>query len=151
MPSKKQLNKKMNFGQYSEKTVKEIIDLPDDIEPVPDTAPFIKGLFALRGDVIPILDLKLRFSFKESITPIETPKVIIAQEGGARTGFIVDDIKQVIVVNTLEIQPAPGALDSLGEKYIDGIIKEENGNIIVILDLKVSLTFEVSDQDSPLL
>lgn len=121
--------------------VKEIITI-EKIEPIPDTPDFLEGIYSLRGEVIPIVNLRKRFRLGGTTPP--GSRVIITFCDDVKTGFLVDDVQQVKNIQNAVIQPPPATLDTVGEKYISGVIKEEKSTTI-LLDLKIILNFEIDE------
>jgi len=130
--------------------VKEIIAVKE-IEQVPNTPDFLEGVYSLRGEVIPIIDLRKRFKL-----PIvqkndgggqnkKEKKVIITNIDGLKTGFIIDELLQVMNYSHNDIQPPPAALGNIHQKYITGVIRQ-NDQLIILLDINLILSFEVNSE-----
>lgn len=86
--------------------VDEIARLPENLTKLPKAPAFIDGVINLRGSVVPIVDLRRRFDLPSS-TVSTNRRVLILSVSGSRTGFIVDDVSEVIKIDASTIQTAP--------------------------------------------
>lgn len=102
---------------------------------VPNTLPFVLGVYNLRGEIIPILDLRLFFNI--DVPPREENKLenmLILQVEDQKFGVVVDKIDKVIGVQKSTIQPPHPLFGDINIKYIDGIV-ESNKRLYVLLDI----------------
>lgn len=127
--------------------VKEIIGMMP-ITSVPRTQEFIKGVINLRGKVIPVIDLRLRFGM-ESIPYSERTCIIVVEiESKASTvliGIVVDAVSEVLNINEKEIEDTPIFGAKLNTEYILGMAKMEEGVKILLNIDKVLSDEEISD------
>lgn len=107
---------------------------------VPQTAEFIKGVINLRGIVIPIIDLRLRFGMPEKEFTEETRFIIISMNG-VEVGLIVDEANDVIDLPREDIEPNPEVVGTVAADYIDGVIKIDR-RLISLLSLEKILISE---------
>ena len=116
--------------------IKEIIGMMP-ITPVPQTPEFVKGVINLRGMVIPVVDLRLRFGM-ESHNYTERTCIIVVelagQTGTILMGIAVDTVLQVLNVKSEEIEESPSFGTGLDTNYILGMVKME-GSVKILLDL----------------
>ncbi len=117
---------------------KQIIKVPK-ITPVPNTPAYVRGVINLRGQIVPVVDLRKRFGInsgtgeKERIITIEYEDMLI--------GLLVDDIKEVLWYDTeKELESAPEIDTAVRQDYIKGVIKKGK-RLIVLIDLE-KLLFE---------
>ncbi len=108
------------------------------ITKVPDTPSYIKGIINLRGDIIPIVDLKNRFSIS-GVAEDSDPRIIIYNTKSRDIGFVVDDASQVLRIEDENIDPAPSIITGADRQFISGIGKFEN-EIIILLDFEKILS-----------
>ena len=101
----------------------EIIGI-QDITEVPDTPNYIKGVINLRGKVIPIMDVRLRFGL-ESREYDERTCVIVVQLDDTNIGLVVDTVSEVATILESSIEPSPKR-NSRGGNFIQGMGKIEN-------------------------
>lgn len=112
-------------------SVTEIIEM-QKITEVPDMPGFIKGVINLRGRVIPVMNLRLRFGMTEREYDDRTCIVVVEVEKSSM-GLIVDTVAEVYDIPEREIEPAPSFKDTEGKgQYISGIGKVEDRATILI-------------------
>ncbi|MCA1784346.1 MAG: chemotaxis protein CheW [Desulfobacteraceae bacterium] len=129
--------------------VKEIIGMMN-ITSVPRTPDFVKGVINLRGKVIPVIDLRVKFD----MAPIEyserTCIIVVEIEFDARTisiGIVVDSVSEVLNIKEEEIEDAPAFGTRLDTSYILGMTKT-GGGVKILLDIDhVLSTKEISSID----
>ncbi|MEN6346373.1 MAG: chemotaxis protein CheW [Armatimonadia bacterium] len=117
--------------------VQEIIGLMD-ITPVPRTQHFIRGVINLRGKVIPIIDLRLKFGM-DSSEPTDLTCIIVVEAEGRRIGIVVDQVSEVADIAAEEIEDPPSFGAAVNTDYILGIGKSE-GHVKLLLDIDQALT-----------
>jgi len=116
--------------------IKEIIGMMP-ITSVPQTPDFVKGVVNLRGKVIPVMDLRLRFGIEEIDYTERTCIIVVEIEGGAgqiEVGIVVDAVSEVINIKAEEIQDAPSFGVRLNTDFILGMAKMEGG-VKILLDI----------------
>ena len=121
--------------------VREIIGMMD-ITPVPRTPDFVLGVINLRGKVIPVIDLRLKFGlpYKE---PDERTCVIVVEvmhEGNTiQMGIVVDRVNEVVDVKPEDVEPTPSFGVALDTGFILGMAKVGN-KVKILLDIDKVLT-----------
>lgn len=129
--------------------VREIIQI-QPITKVPRTSDYMKGVINLRGKVIPVADLRIRFGFQSATVNERTCIVVVLldlKEGReALTGLIVDAVEEVMQISNEVIEDAPGFTDSaVSVEYLYGMAKVDN-NVKMLLDIdKVIATESVAE------
>ncbi|MCL2764987.1 MAG: chemotaxis protein CheW [Treponema sp.] len=123
--------------------VKEIAKA-DKFTYVPNAASYVRGVYNLRGDIIPIIDLRQFFHL-----PIEERKdnlenMLILHINDQVYGTIVDKIDKVVGITRESIQPPHPIFGDINIKYISGVV-EKQGDLYIILD--VVRIFTVSDEE----
>lgn len=114
-----------------------------EITRVPNSPPYVEGVINLRGKVIPVINLRKKFSFDEKTTD-DTSRIIIMEINGITNGLIVDSVSEVLRVPSSIIEPAPPMSSDMGSKYIKGIAKMEDRLIILIdIDKLISGTVQL--------
>jgi purine-binding chemotaxis protein CheW len=114
--------------------VREILTYPT-ITPIPDASSWVKGVINLRGEVAPIIDLRIRFNINND--PIYTEKTIVIAvktEDGRMIGLVVDAVSDMENVDLERLYPAPDMGSSIAPEYLKGLFKKEQ-KMIVILDI----------------
>jgi len=87
-------------------TVQEIVRVPEDLTRVPKAAVFMEGVVNLRGTVLPVVDQRRRFALAE-VERNDRQRIMVLTIGGVRTGFIVDQVSEVLKIPRTAIEPAP--------------------------------------------
>jgi len=127
--------------------IKEIIGMMP-ITSVPQTPAFVKGVINLRGKVIPVIDLRLRFGMGEIDYTDRTCIIVVEIEGVAGIvliGSVVDAVSEVLSIKGEDIEDTPTFGAKLDTEYILGMAKMEGG-VKILLDIdQVLSTEEVSD------
>ncbi len=123
--------------------VKEIIGMMS-ITMVPQTPSYLKGVINLRGKVIPVVDLRLKFGM-ESIEYNERTCIIVVEiSGTGRTvhmGIVVDSVSEVLNIKAGDIEETPNFGTKLNTEYILGMAKSAGG-IKILLDIDRVLSAE---------
>ena len=126
---------RLGTGEYAIDIMqaKEIIKM-EKITLIPNAPDFVEGVINLRGNIIPIIDLKKRFSLEEASGDKNTG-IIIVKIDDIDMGIIIDSISKVVSIATADIQAPPSMLSGIGQKYIKGVGKLED-KLLVVLDLE---------------
>ena len=116
--------------------IKEIIGMMP-ITTVPQTPEFVKGVINLRGKVIPVMDLRLRFGM-EAMDYTERTCIIVveiaSQTGTVMIGVVVDSVSEVLNIKGEDIEDTPTFGTKLNTDYIHGMAKMEGG-VKILLDI----------------
>jgi len=101
---------------------------------VPNTAPFVRGVYNLRGDIISIIDLRLMFNLPVPRKTVDTAEngLILRTESNV-VGVIVDSIDKVVSISSEAIQPPHPIFGDINIKYINGVV-EHDDRLYIILD-----------------
>lgn len=110
---------------------------------VPETADFVKGVINLRGVIIPIIDLRLRFGLEEAALTDEN-RILIVNSDGMEVGIIVDAANDVIDIPRDIIEAPPGVIDSVDADYVEGVAKMDQ-RLLVLLNLDLILATKEND------
>ena len=127
-----------NYGVDIQK-VKEVIR-NREITRLPKTPSFIMGVINLRGDVIPILDLRDRFCL-EHREYNEMTRVIVVEVDDRSIGMVVDSVSHVLRIEQAEIEPPPPIAGGISQEYLHGVGKIGE-KLIVLLNIDKILTVE---------
>jgi purine-binding chemotaxis protein CheW len=123
--------------------IKEIIGMMP-ITTVPQTPEFVKGVINLRGKVIPVIDLRLRFGM-DSIDYTERTCIIVVEidglTGTVQIGIVVDSVSEVLNIKGEEIEETPTFGAKLNTNYLLGMAKME-GDVKILLDIDRVLSDE---------
>jgi purine-binding chemotaxis protein CheW len=116
--------------------VKEIVGV-QEIRSIPNAPSYVEGIFNLRGNIIPIINLHRRFHLRKiqmEEGDLENGFLIIDIQG-MLIGIIIDKIARVVTIESSMVQPPPQMITGIGAEYIQGVIHQENAYLI-ILDIR---------------
>ncbi|MBT3202259.1 MAG: purine-binding chemotaxis protein CheW [Phycisphaerales bacterium] len=117
--------------------VREIISM-SEITSVPKTPRYVKGVINLRGKVIPVIDLRLKFTMEEVAYTDETC-IIVADVNGVEMGIIVDHVSEVFDIASDDIEDAPEFGASVDIDFILGMGKAD-GRVTILLDISRAIS-----------
>lgn len=127
--------------------VREIMGM-QDVTAVPHTPVYVKGIINLRGKVVPVVDLRLKFGMPAPENTARTCIVVVDVPGGGATvlmGVIVDSVSDVVNIASGEIENPPDFGEGVSIPYLIGIAKCK-GKVKLLLNIeKVLTTSELTD------
>lgn len=113
--------------------VTEIIGI-QPITKIPEVSDFIKGIINLRGKIIPVVDMRLKFS-KEPIEYDDRTCIVVVDTDHMTVGLIVDKVSEVMSIDDGNVAPPPDQKTGIKNRYIQGIGKIAS-DVILLLDCK---------------
>ena len=126
--------------------VREVLDFTT-ITKVPRTPEFMRGVINLRGSVVPVVDLRLKFGMSKTEKTVNTCIIIVEVAVDGETtvlGALADSVQEVMDLEPDQIEPAPKIGTRLNTEFIKGMGKRDD-NFIIILDIdKVFSTEELA-------
>ncbi len=134
----KSSKKKEYYGVRVEQ-VREI-RLLEDITSIPNAPLYVRGVMNLRGQIIPVVDLKEKIGFSEVAEKKPSSRILVAENGDSLVGLLVDEVDQVMRIQTSEIESYQSEILE-SAPYVKGIAKTQ-GKLIVLLDLQKLLEGE---------
>jgi len=123
--------------------VREII-MVGQITPVPRAPQFVDGVLNLRGEVMPVVDLRSRFGL-DRVEANTLSRILITSIGGVFTGLVVDAVDEVRPVELNRFGPPPAVTAVGANRYIEKVARLDNG-MIFLLELQQLLTDAETDQ-----
>lgn len=117
--------------------VQEIIRLVA-ITHVPRAPRFMEGVINLRGQLIPIIDLRTRFGMRRTDSTKQT-RIIVTEIGSKKVGIVVDSVSEVLDIPVENVEDAPEMIAGVGTEYIQGVGKM-NDRLIIMLDLTMVIS-----------
>ncbi|OOO00212.1 MAG: chemotaxis protein CheW [Epulopiscium sp. Nele67-Bin004] len=136
---------KQNFGIDIQSV--QIIERMKSIMRVPKSPRSIRGVMNLRGEIIPVIDIRRLFSM-EAQDPTEYTRIIIIRTEEAMVGFIVDKVKEVVEIEPSQIEGISTMQGKIDSSYIIGVGKITNGEEIITLlnqTRLVEVAFEIEE------
>ena len=122
--------------------VREIIGLME-ITRVPRMPEFVRGVINLRGKVIPVVDLRLKFGLERAEDTDQTC-IIVVDLGGVQMGMTVDNVLEVLAIGKDEIEESPSFGVGINTDFILGIGKTK-GRVVMLLDISQVLVEEAAE------
>jgi purine-binding chemotaxis protein CheW len=114
--------------------VKEIVRV-QNVRPIPNAPMYVEGIFNLRKEIIPIINLHKRFHLKKSVMTEEDELLsgfVIIDIDGMKLGIIIDRVSRVVTIKQEEVQPPPQMLTGIGSEYIRGVVRQDGGYLIIL-------------------
>ena len=113
--------------------VKEIVRL-QNVRVIPNAPYYVEGIINLRGEIIPIIDLHKRFriqAMSRDSVDFEGGFIILNIDN-SKIGIIIDKVARVVTVKAEDLKDPPQMLSGIGSEYIEGVIREETGYLIML-------------------
>lgn len=111
---------------------------------VPRAPAFLEGVINVRGQVVPILDLKKRFGLPATEWPAKA-RLLVAEMEEQRVGLMVDTVSDILWFPTEKIEPPPPMVAQISGVFVQGVGKEDD-RLLIILDLREVLSPEERDE-----
>jgi len=111
-----------------------------EITRVPRAPRFMEGVINLRGQLIPIIDLRTRFGMQR-IDKTKSSRIVVTEIGSKRVGIVVDSVSEVINIPIENVEDAPEMISGVGTEYIQGVGKLGD-RLIIMLDLTMVISTE---------
>jgi len=131
-------------GQEYGVNVQQVLSIEriPEITRVPRTPDFVVGVMNLRGEVLPVIDLRKRFkleSFQEKEVQREQQRIIVVKLEEITVGMVVDMVRDVLNISTDQIEPPPSLVGGIQAEYLDGMAKMGD-RVMVLLNLEKTLS-----------
>ncbi len=105
-----------------------------EITRVPHAPPFVEGVINLRGQVIPVVDLRRRFGMPPRDHDRNT-RIVVVELSDKVVGFVVDSVSEVLRVPASLVEPPPPIVGGVEREYLEGVVKLED-RLLILLDLQ---------------
>jgi len=109
------------------------VEMVDQITPIPNAPPTIEGVVFSRGEVVPAVNLRVRFGFERVPLDLRS-RLLVVRHAGRSAGLLVDAAREFLVIPPAAIHPPSDSLVGLSGKYLSGIATVGD-RMILILDL----------------
>jgi purine-binding chemotaxis protein CheW len=109
---------------------------PGYISTVPDLPDYFPGLINVRGEFVPLADMRKRFSLEN---PYEKRRTLLVRVGGEKIALMVDEVKGIIDFEDEEIGVPPSVFRGLKNKYLEGLGRKGE-RVVILLDLEKLIT-----------
>jgi purine-binding chemotaxis protein CheW len=110
----------------------------EEIRDIPNAPSYVEGIFNLRGEIIPVINLHKRFHLSRLEMTEEDELLsgfIIISLDDMQLAVIIDKVSRVVTIDLDEIQPPPQMLSGIGAEYIQGVVNREE-SYLIILDIR---------------
>lgn len=124
-------------------TVESIIKM-QTITQLPQSKPYIMGVTNLRGAVIPVIDLRIRFGLEAEKATRQT-RIMIVSMGNLKVGVVVDGVSEVLRVPDEAIEPLPPTVSAVNSTFLKGIINLDKR---LIISLELGRVLDIEEQQS---
>lgn len=111
-----------------------------EIAPVPGAPDYVLGIINLRGNVVTVIDTRLRLGLPPR-EPDDSSRIVIIEAERQVVGILVDSVAEVMDLNSSEIDSAPNVGNDESSKYIQGVASRD-GDLLILIDLNKLLTDE---------
>ncbi len=112
-----------------------------EITRIPQSPSFVEGVINLRGQIIPVIDLRKRFGFQFTGDHTKETRIVVVETTMATVGFIVDRVTEVLRIPASSVEPAPEmTVSDVDARYIEGVAmlssqqSGEEGQLLIVLD-----------------
>lgn len=131
----------LNEKEYGT-NIRDIISIErlPEVVSLPKVSDFIEGVAELRGEAIPVVDLRTRMELPKIEVTDET-RMLVAKIDELSVGFIVDAASDVIDIEDSDIEAAPTEMKGIDVKFLSGVAKLEE-RLLLIIDLAYVLNYE---------
>ncbi len=116
--------------------IREILTYPDNITTLPNTSEWVKGLINLRGEVVPILDIRIKFNTSKTVYDENTSVIAVITEDNRMIGIVVDLVDDVQRLDTSSLAPVSEMGSAIPAKYLKGYVRLDNNEMLVIMDIE---------------
>lgn len=114
------------------------------ITKVPNSPPYVEGVINLRGKVIPVIDLRGRFNMEFRSHDNHT-RIIVIELHGMIIGFVVDEVSEVLRIQSNTVESPPPVVAGIESEYIKGVGKLDD-RLLILLDLEKLIPLEELQQ-----
>ncbi|MEX2443370.1 MAG: chemotaxis protein CheW [Alkalispirochaeta sp.] len=111
------------------------IEETKEVRPIPNSPNYVEGIFNLRREIIPVINLHRRFHLKRAELAEEDELLsgfLIIRLDGMHVAIIIDKVSRVLTVSSDEIQQPPQMLSGIGAEYIEGVVHRDDGYLIIL-------------------
>lgn len=116
--------------------IREILTYPEIITTLPNTTGWVKGLINLRGEVVPILDIRIKFNTGEIEYNDNTAVIAVITEDKRMIGIVVDKVDDVQKIDASALSPVSDMGSAIPSRYLKGFLRMDNSQMLVIMDIE---------------
>ncbi len=116
--------------------IREILTYPEIITTLPNTTGWVKGLINLRGEVVPILDIRIKFNTGDIEYNDNTAVIAVITEDKRMIGIVVDKVDDVQKIDASTLSPVSDMGSAIPSRYLKGFVRLDNSQMLVIMDIE---------------
>ncbi len=109
------------------------MEMVEQVTAVPNAAPFVEGVVFSRGQVVPVLNLRVRFGFERVVRDLRT-RLLVVSAGGRTVGLLADEAREFVSMADTAVQPPSDAIGGLSGNYLRGVATIGD-RIVLVLNL----------------
>jgi chemotaxis signal transduction protein len=107
------------------------MEMVEQITAVPNAAPFVEGVVFSRGEVVPVVNLRVRFGFERVAHDLRS-RLMVVNLAGRTIGLLVDDAREFVMIPDASVQPPSDAIGDLSSNYLEGIATIANRIVLIV-------------------
>lgn len=111
------------------------IEETTEVRPIPNSPGYVEGIFNLRGEIIPVINLHKRFHLSHAETDEDDALLrgfLIVRVEEMHVAIIIDKISRVLTVKYRDVQQPPQMISGIGAEYIEGVVQREESYLIIL-------------------
>lgn len=116
--------------------IREILTYPEIITTLPNTSDWVKGLINLRGEVVPILDIRIRFNTGAIVYDNNTAVIAVITDDKRMVGIVVDKVDDVQKIDSNSMSSVSDMGSAIPSRYLKGFVKTDNNQMLVVMDIE---------------
>ena len=116
--------------------IREILTYPKIITTLPNITNWVKGLINLRGEVVPILDIRIKFNTGEVKYDDNTAVIAVITNDKRMIGIVVDKVDDVQRIDVSTLAPVSEMGSAISGKYLKGFVRLDDNQMLVIMDIE---------------
>jgi purine-binding chemotaxis protein CheW len=109
------------------------LEMVGDITPVPNAPRFVDGVVSVRGQVVPVVNLRARFGFARAPFDLRS-RLLVVRRDGRTVAFAVDSAREFARISASAVQPPPEGISGLNGRYLEGLA-HLGERLVLILDM----------------
>jgi len=119
-----------------------------DITKIPQAPVFVEGVINLRGQIIPVIDLRTRFGFTRLDEKSKENRIVVVETQSVTVGLVVDAVTEVLRLSEDKIEETPDITSNVDAQYIEGVAMLDDRLLILLETDKIFTADEMSKMDS---
>jgi purine-binding chemotaxis protein CheW len=129
----------------------EHLEMVGQVTPVPNAPPFVDGVMSVRGRVLPVVNLRVKFGFDRHAADLRA-RLIVVRAAGRSLGLLVDAAREFATIPEASVQPPPDGLADISTRYLRGMA-HIGDRLVLVLDIEelIRVTDDADDYTAEIL